>query len=127
MMNYKKLDPKKLLEDWEKATQAEADKAMQAEVQRQGSKVDLEVDKLLKAISVNSELIHELYSALSGSKPTKGREGIEKPRAIRIIAEILSGASELIERNNKLIGDLLSEIRGQLGSIKLWENRSDYE
>jgi hypothetical protein len=39
---------------------------MQAEVQRQGSKVDLEVDKLLKAISVNSELIHELYSALSG-------------------------------------------------------------
>lgn len=126
-MNYKKLDPKKLLEDWEKATQAEADKAMQAKVQRQGSKVDLEVDKLLKAISVNSELIHELYSALSGSKPTKAREGIEKPRAIRIIAEILSGASELIERNNKLIGDLLSEIRGQLGSIKLWENRSDYE
>ena len=126
-MNYKKLDPKKLLEDWEKATQAEADKAMEAEVQRQGSKVDLEVDKLLKAISVNSELIHELYSALSGSKPTKAREEIEKPRAIRIIAEILSGASELIERNNKLIGDLLSEIRGQLGSIKLWENRSDYE
>jgi len=122
MMNYKKLDPKKLLEDWEKA-----DKAMQAKVQRQGSKVDLEVDKLLKAISVNSELIHELYSALSGSKPTKAREEIEKPRAIRIIAEILSGASELIERNNKLIGDLLSEIRGQLGSIKLWENRSDYE
>lgn len=126
-MNYKKLDPKKLLEDWEKATQAEADKAMQAKVQRQGSKVDLEVDKLLKAISVNSELIHELYSALSGSKPTKAREEIEKPRAIRIIAEILSGASELIERNNRLIGDLLSEIRGQLGSIKLWENRSDYE
>jgi hypothetical protein len=127
MMNYKKPDPKKLLEDWEKATQAEADKAMQAKVQRQGSKVDLEVDKLLKAISVNSELIHELYSALSGSKPTKAREEIEKPRAIRIIAEILSGASELIERNNRLIGDLLSEIRGQLGSIKLWENRSDYE
>ncbi len=40
MMNYKKLDPKKLLEDWEKATQAEADKAMEAEVQRQDSKVE---------------------------------------------------------------------------------------